>query len=529
MRRWFCFLDKEKMLAHRIEVRLREYNDTRGDVSDHGRGTIRLRFEFMGAAAAGGACVRQLVQFRYRSKMLRRTQRAVELASAQGCRDRAGPARGDEAEFWKSAARTQSGHEKIKVKIAISGADQPKTKQLELVREAMARHPRVLIVEPVDPADVELAQAVAGTRAQGIPVVLLGMPLTSDKSAAAGSSGTSTTAPLVVVAPPPFSSSARELVAAAIRNAKAAELDPNGGAIIVINSIGDRFIPDRVAAFREALKTAGITPVEEIRVRQRSSGGRKARESKLEGSSEVRILLFTVDYTSTSAIRGLLSGGGSFRPASNEPPRTKFRSSSRHAIRRHQLPGYRHAVAVAAAVDFTPVRLLRKAIVTAVSLSQGKVISSPAELPLAVEDRPHHAARLRAAIANAKKLSGCQRRSKGGSACSGATGRFLGNGPAAMRGGLHMPESRHEFGEREQHAARVLDRTSHCGRLSQIGDITSAATIPSHARGAARSVARDPGVLAGLAVVEQLVAEFELCRSLGAAPHTTETLLTPKA
>ena len=46
--------------------------------------------------------------------------------------------------------------------------------------------------------------------------------------------------------------------------------------------------------------------------------------------------------------------------------------------------------------------------------------------------------------------------------------------------------------------------------LSQIGDITSAATIPSHARGAARVVARAPGVLAGLAVVDRLVAEFEL-------------------
>ena len=46
--------------------------------------------------------------------------------------------------------------------------------------------------------------------------------------------------------------------------------------------------------------------------------------------------------------------------------------------------------------------------------------------------------------------------------------------------------------------------------LGQMGDITSTATIPSHARGAARLVARSPGVLAGLTVVERLVAEFEL-------------------
>jgi len=46
--------------------------------------------------------------------------------------------------------------------------------------------------------------------------------------------------------------------------------------------------------------------------------------------------------------------------------------------------------------------------------------------------------------------------------------------------------------------------------LGQVGDITSTATIPSHARGGACLVARSPGVLAGLAIVERLAAEFEL-------------------
>jgi nicotinate-nucleotide pyrophosphorylase (carboxylating) len=46
--------------------------------------------------------------------------------------------------------------------------------------------------------------------------------------------------------------------------------------------------------------------------------------------------------------------------------------------------------------------------------------------------------------------------------------------------------------------------------LGEVGDVTSTATIPSHARGAARLVARAPGVLAGLAIVERLATEFEL-------------------
>ena len=41
------------------------------------------------------------------------------------------------------------------------------------------------------------------------------------------------------------------------------------------------------------------------------------------------------------------------------------------------------------------------------------------------------------------------------------------------------------------------------------------ATIPSDLRGNARFVARAPGVLAGLMVVERLVEQFESCRCGG--------------
>jgi nicotinate-nucleotide pyrophosphorylase (carboxylating) len=91
-----------------------------------------------------------------------------------------------------------------------------------------------------------------------------------------------------------------------------------------------------------------------------------------------------------------------------------------------------------------------------------------------------------------------------------------------------MIESRYGFAERERHAARVLIDQAIAEDLSQIGDITSAATIPSNARGAARLVARDPGVLAGLAVALQLVAEFELAGSWEPLLHDGD-LLTPES
>jgi nicotinate-nucleotide pyrophosphorylase (carboxylating) len=66
------------------------------------------------------------------------------------------------------------------------------------------------------------------------------------------------------------------------------------------------------------------------------------------------------------------------------------------------------------------------------------------------------------------------------------------------------------FGELERRNAEALIAQALAEDLGQAGDITSTATIPSHARGAAWLVARSRGVLAGLPVVEQLAAEFGL-------------------
>ena len=152
MRRWFCFLDKDKMPTHRNAVRL---------AGIPALGAMLL----LTAAASIGCDSNSFVP--PRPEELRGTgtttsvplkdapsaPAGLELASARAVEIVLAPRDGDEAEVWKSAARTQSGHEKIKVKVAIAAADQPKSKQIELIREAMARHPRVLVVEPADPAD----------------------------------------------------------------------------------------------------------------------------------------------------------------------------------------------------------------------------------------------------------------------------------------------------------------------------------------------------------------------------------------
>jgi nicotinate-nucleotide pyrophosphorylase (carboxylating) len=72
-----------------------------------------------------------------------------------------------------------------------------------------------------------------------------------------------------------------------------------------------------------------------------------------------------------------------------------------------------------------------------------------------------------------------------------------------------MKASRPCFGEREQENLEFLVARALAEDLGQAGDITSAATIPDGARGAARFVARSAGVLAGLPAVELLARKLE--------------------
>src|SRR3954468_19076111 len=73
-----------------------------------------------------------------------------------------------------------------------------------------------------------------------------------------------------------------------------------------------------------------------------------------------------------------------------------------------------------------------------------------------------------------------------------------------------MSGSRFQFGPAERRNADMLLDLALEEDLGQVGDITSTATIPSHAQAAGRLVARAPGVLAGRPVVARLVDRFEL-------------------
>ena len=90
----------------------------------------------------------------------------------------------DEAEVWKASARTQAGLDKTRLKISVLDELSPKSKQAELIREALVHRPRAFVVEPSNPADPRLVEAVDAVQDQGIPVVLVGRPLAATKPAA---------------------------------------------------------------------------------------------------------------------------------------------------------------------------------------------------------------------------------------------------------------------------------------------------------------------------------------------------------
>jgi len=73
-----------------------------------------------------------------------------------------------------------------------------------------------------------------------------------------------------------------------------------------------------------------------------------------------------------------------------------------------------------------------------------------------------------------------------------------------------MNKPQMEFGVIERDNADTLIRLAIREDLGELGDITSAAVIPSDAFGSVQLVARSTGVLAGLLVVERLVAGFGL-------------------
>jgi ABC-type sugar transport system substrate-binding protein len=304
----------------------------------------------------------------------------------------------EESDMLNAAARTQAGIDKAKLKISTLGDQDLPAQQSELVREALTRRPLVLIIEPADPADRRMAQVVREAQGQGVPVVLVNRGLAGAQSAesslaetkdgkpdasSARESAQQTAAPspqpkapVVVVTAPPFLPSARQLVASAIRNADNAQLKPEGAAVILVDTIGDSFVEERVEAIRAALKAAGISSVEQIPFAKKIEEGASLLTAWLQAHPKV-VLAFSVDTLSSMAVRQVSSAIGETRPFivagyASEP--SVFEQT--------------RVGAFAAVAEFAPLRIVRRAITAGVELAAGKKVPPRVEQPVVVHDSP---------------------------------------------------------------------------------------------------------------------------------------------
>jgi ABC-type sugar transport system substrate-binding protein len=290
----------------------------------------------------------------------------------------------EELKLEANQARVQAGYDHIRLHMPITGEELESSSaakpaaatrsQAVLVREALARnpHPQAIIVEPANPNDKDLAKAIQEARAAKVPVILVSRPL----SAGTGTEGTASGPPPILVRPRPFDDSARQLVAAAIRNAKNAKLNPEAGAILLINSAGDTLLPDRVAAVRAALEAAGIHAIQEVRFVRDNQSAQSLLAERLKADPKPT-LVFTFDFAATTgsnSVAGEIASGRPFIQAGYTSEENLLRMAT--------------AGEFAALAHYAPSRLIRRAITAAVASAQKQEVASPVEIAIVVHESP---------------------------------------------------------------------------------------------------------------------------------------------
>jgi ABC-type sugar transport system substrate-binding protein len=292
-----------------------------------------------------------------------------------------GPQSADDSEAIKSMARTQAGLDKVRVQISVAGEKANPLEVSELVREAASRHPLALVIEPAVRNDPSLVKAIDEARKQGIPVVLFGRPLeglpaSQPSGAEEKSEGARSVGPLVRVEPESLVAVSNKLIAAAINNAKNAKLDPKGGAVIVVDKAGDSLIDERVRAYHEALKEAGITAIHEVHVTQDTKAARTKLGEFLKTNMKPSLVLATDDPSLAASYQVL-------GDIIDTHPIVMAGYTSRESSATMSRGGEFAAVAV-----LPPDRLLRKAVSTAVKAAVGETLPDRVEVLVPVHTSP---------------------------------------------------------------------------------------------------------------------------------------------
>jgi hypothetical protein len=284
---------------------------------------------------------------------------------------------GDEAEMVATAIRTQAGYDKIRVKIVSLGDSiaEGANSAAAMVRKAIPRKPRAVVVVVEDARDADLAAAVTEARAAGITVVLAGPPL-AVKPGAAEAVATAKLAPLIVVGPVTFTASATDLVASALRNAKNAGIADRKSAVILMDTTADGHVPDRGAALELALKTAGIKDIQTFSFGHDVSAVVKKLTELLDANPKIG-LVFATDVVTASAVTLVLDKLIPDRPF----------VASAYTWETDQLKSIAFSQ-FAAVAEYNPIRIARKAITAASGAILRGQAPATVDVPVTSQDSP---------------------------------------------------------------------------------------------------------------------------------------------
>lgn len=277
--------------------------------------------------------------------------RVVELVLASN----ATPDRG----AWAQVVRLEAGDARTGFRFAALGPNDPPQGQAELIREAAARGVSVLIVEPAQAPEV--ADALEQARKQGTPSVLLDRPLDAPGN------------PFPVVLPAPCADSARQLVEAAVADAKTAGLPADGKALVLVPSPPEAHTNEARDALRAALQAAGVSQVETVEYPGAIEGAQKAITARLQADPSVTLVLTTSadGFTGTTQAREELLKSGRL-----------VIMAGYGEITPHSVDAYFDTSAAVA--DLNLVKVGRQAFQVALRLAQGESVPDRTEVPTTV-------------------------------------------------------------------------------------------------------------------------------------------------
>jgi len=272
-------------------------------------------------------------------------------------------------------AKTQAGYDGVLVHTVAPGLNTTPAGQVELVAAAIKDQPPALIVETPEKPDPQLSKQIEAAREKGIPVVLIGPPLEGSKeSGASPESAANKKAPLIRIDSAPFTESAKQLVKSAIRVAKNAQVDPQGGALLLFNETGDPYTRARVAAIRAALDEEGIKSQTTVHCAADSNAAVAELLAAVQKQPKATIVI-PFDFRAYSA---LMAAAGQL--GENKTLVVVGYSSEDKNLAIFQISN------LAATAEFRPAKLIRRGVQVAESILRGEKVDPTITIPINFTD-----------------------------------------------------------------------------------------------------------------------------------------------